>query len=90
MAGGQLEMRETSLRQSWRIGDVAVTKFVDCVEKHDLTYLFPKATTEGLLAVPWLRPAFSYARRAWNSELPCPGGRHAEQTDNCRYVLGKR
>lgn len=45
-------------RQSWTIGDVKITKFVDCVEKHDLTYLFPNATVEGLLAVPWLQPHF--------------------------------
>lgn len=47
-----------SVRQTWTIGEVTITKFVDCVEKHDLTYLFPEASVEALLSVPWLRPHF--------------------------------
>ncbi|BBD98411.1 MBL fold metallo-hydrolase [Sphingobium amiense] len=45
-------------QQVWHIGDVTITKFVDCVEEHDLTHLFPKATVQALLDIPWLQPNF--------------------------------
>ena len=48
----------TAAQQRWQIGDVTVTKFVDCVEAFDLRYIFPKASTEAVLDVPWLQPHF--------------------------------
>ncbi len=48
----------TTRRQRWHIGDVTITKFVDCVEAHDLSHIFIGATTEKIMAIPWLRPHF--------------------------------
>lgn len=58
MGDMQLAEQETASRQSWRIGDVTVTKFVDCVEAHDLSHIFIGATREAVLDIPWLHPHF--------------------------------
>jgi glyoxylase-like metal-dependent hydrolase (beta-lactamase superfamily II) len=58
MAAIQPKEQASSPRQSWQIGDVKVTKFVDCIEAHDLARIFTTATRADVLAIPWLRPHF--------------------------------
>lgn len=42
----------------WKIGDVTITRVVESQALLDLPALFPKATVEAVLALPWLRPHF--------------------------------
>ena len=58
MADSQSHEQLSSSLQSWQIGDVTITKFVDCVEPHDLAHIFTTATREAVLAIPWLHPHF--------------------------------
>jgi len=44
--------------QRWQVGDVTITKFVDCVEAHDLSHIFTDATRDAVLAIDWLKPHF--------------------------------
>jgi glyoxylase-like metal-dependent hydrolase (beta-lactamase superfamily II) len=47
---------QTPLR--WKIGDVTITKIVESQPVIDLPHLFPTASVEELLALPWLQPHF--------------------------------
>lgn len=44
--------------QSWKVGDVNITKIVESQPIFDIPALFPEATVEAVLALPWLRPHF--------------------------------
>jgi glyoxylase-like metal-dependent hydrolase (beta-lactamase superfamily II) len=44
--------------RTWQIGAVRVTKIVEDVTVGDIRNLFPEATTEAVLALPWLQPHF--------------------------------
>src|SRR3954464_9633818 len=48
----------TTSLQSWKVGDVTITKVVERLDMIDMATFFPKATAEALLAIPWLRPQF--------------------------------
>lgn len=48
----------TSSLQRWKVGDVCITKIVESQPVIDLPFLFPTASVEALLALPWLQPHF--------------------------------
>lgn len=44
--------------QSWRIGDVKVTKIVELEATGGTRFILPQATREAALSIPWLMPHF--------------------------------
>jgi len=58
MAGKQAGPRETSSRQCWSIGEVTITKIVENEAGFDIPTLFPMASIDAVLALPWLQPHF--------------------------------
>ena len=44
--------------QSWRIGDVKVTKIVELEATGGTRFILPQATREAALQIPWLAPHF--------------------------------
>jgi glyoxylase-like metal-dependent hydrolase (beta-lactamase superfamily II) len=50
--------QEQSSFQSWRVGDVTITKIVESAPLVDLPDVFPKATRAAIDALTWLRPHF--------------------------------
>jgi glyoxylase-like metal-dependent hydrolase (beta-lactamase superfamily II) len=44
--------------QSWRIGDVKVTKIVELEATGGTRFILPQATREAALAIPWMAPHF--------------------------------
>jgi glyoxylase-like metal-dependent hydrolase (beta-lactamase superfamily II) len=44
--------------RSWKIGDVTITKILEMQMPANITDVFPKATVEAVLALPWLQPHF--------------------------------
>jgi glyoxylase-like metal-dependent hydrolase (beta-lactamase superfamily II) len=57
MADDQSNQR-TSVPQRWKIGDVTITKIVESQTLFDIPKLFPNASLESILALPWLHPHF--------------------------------
>jgi glyoxylase-like metal-dependent hydrolase (beta-lactamase superfamily II) len=47
--------------QSWKVGDVKITKIVELVTTNRFTWILPDATPEALLEVGWLVPHFANA-----------------------------
>jgi glyoxylase-like metal-dependent hydrolase (beta-lactamase superfamily II) len=45
--------------QTWKIGDVTVTKVVELVTTLDVQNMFEMATKEEVIAIPWLQPHFA-------------------------------
>jgi glyoxylase-like metal-dependent hydrolase (beta-lactamase superfamily II) len=58
MAENQGHAPEISALQRWKIGDVTVTKIVESQPLFDIPALFPEATVEAILSLPWLQPHF--------------------------------
>jgi glyoxylase-like metal-dependent hydrolase (beta-lactamase superfamily II) len=58
MSGGHAIEQGISALQSWKIGQVMITKVVESQTVVDLATILPKATAESLLALPWLQPHF--------------------------------
>jgi glyoxylase-like metal-dependent hydrolase (beta-lactamase superfamily II) len=58
MPGKQSDARSTPSLQQWKIGDVTITKIVESQAFFDIPKLFPAATVEEILALPWLQPHF--------------------------------
>jgi glyoxylase-like metal-dependent hydrolase (beta-lactamase superfamily II) len=45
--------------QTWKIGDVTVTKVVELVTTLDVQNMFEAATKDDIIAIPWLTPEFA-------------------------------
>ncbi len=45
--------------QSWRVGDVTITKLVELEATGGSKFLLPQATPEAILPITWLRPHFA-------------------------------
>jgi glyoxylase-like metal-dependent hydrolase (beta-lactamase superfamily II) len=49
---------ESAPAQRWKIGDVTISKIVESQDFFEVTNMFPKATVDAVLALPWLQPHF--------------------------------
>ncbi len=74
MSGKQPQEIGLSALRQWKIGDVTVTKLVECQHAFDITVMFPNATTEEGTCASLAAAAFSDARWALHHKLSRPGG----------------